>query len=447
MIIRKLLIVLLGVLVGNSVAYAQNSATTLDQLLNQVRAARTQAAEVNRRREREFTQDRNQQQARLNAARQALARENARSTRLSRSFEANERQLTELNERLRIRMGNLGEVFGVVRQMAGNAKAIIDNSLTSAQIPNRGEELSKLAQSKALPGIAELENLWYTLQQEMTESGRVVKFSGTIIADDGTPQQTNIVRVGVFNAIGEDGYLRYVTETGSLVVLQRQPREAGMAEDLYEATSGVIRTAIDPTSGQLLGALVQSPTWGERIDQGGPIGYATLTLGAFGLLIGLMRLVVLFTTGRKMKSQLASGQPSSDNALGRVLGVYAESKGDDIETLELKLDEAILKETPELESWQGWLKIIAAVAPLMGLLGTVTGMIRTFQSITLFGTSDPKLMAGGISMALVTTVEGLVVAIPLVLLHSIVAGRSKNLVQILEEQAAGIMAAQAERHV
>ncbi|MCG8435411.1 MAG: MotA/TolQ/ExbB proton channel family protein [Gammaproteobacteria bacterium] len=285
----------------------------------------------------------------------------------------------------------------------------------------------------------------------MTESGKVVRFPAIVVRADGTQYETNVVRVGLFNAINEDGYLRYSPDTGALVELARQPsgRYVSTAEDLFEAQpgSGVIATAVDPTLGQLLGALVQSPTLGERIDQGGIIGYITLSLGAIGLLVGFMRLIYLFGAGRKIKAQINTGKPNPDNALGRILGVYADNKGDDIETLELKLDEAILKETPELEKWQGWIKILAAVAPLMGLLGTVTGMIVTFQAITLFGTGDPKLMAGGISQALVTTVEGLTVAIPLVLLHSFVASRSKELIQILEEQSAGLIAAQAEKQV
>lgn len=115
------------------------------------------------------------------------------------------------------------------------------------------------------------------------------------------------------------------------------------------------------------------------------------------------------------------------------------------ETLELKLDDAVLREIPALEVRLVWLKILAAVAPLLGLLGTVTGMILTFQQITLFGTGDPKLMAGGISQALVTTVLGLIVAIPMVLLHAMLNARSKGLIQVLEEESAGLIAEQSER--
>lgn len=446
--------IVVSMLVSAGAAYAgdqpaANQPTTLDQLLEQVRRASRDATAVNQRREQEFRQARDQQRQLLERAKAALAAEEQRSDRLRGTFDQNEQELTQLTETLRTRMGNLGEVFGVVRQMAGNAKSIVDNSLVSAQIEDRGQILSKLAQSKALPTIEELEALTNTYLEEMVQSGKVVKFADTVVTEDGTPIEQDVVRVGVFNAISEDGFLRYLPETQSLVVLSRQPsgRYLSMAEELFEAEAGTgpIKMAIDPTRGQLLGAIVDAPTIMEYVRFGGVIGYITLTLGAIGVLIALQRLIYLFATSRKVKAQLESGKPSPDNPLGRVLSVYSDNKNDDIETLELKLDEAILKETPQLEKWQSALKIIAAVAPLMGLLGTVTGMIVTFQSITLFGTGDPKIMAGGISQALVTTVEGLVVAIPLVLLHAVVSSRSREVVQILEEQSAGIIAAHAEK--
>jgi biopolymer transport protein ExbB len=202
--------------------------------------------------------------------------------------------------------------------------------------------------------------------------------------------------------------------------------------------------AVDPSRGSLLGLLIQAPSLKERIDQGGVVGYVIIGLGLIGVLIAVWRYLSLTISGSKIRSQLKSATPNAGNALGRILGVYHDNKDIDTETLELKLDEAILKEAPKLEKWQGSIKVLAAVAPLMGLLGTVVGMIATFQAITLFGTGDPKLMAGGISQALVTTVLGLVVAIPLVLLHSMVAGKSKGLIEILEEQSAGLIAKHSE---
>jgi biopolymer transport protein ExbB len=197
---------------------------------------------------------------------------------------------------------------------------------------------------------------------------------------------------------------------------------------------------------RFLNSLIARPNLQERIQQGGLVGYLIIALGIIGLLIALERMVVLGIASRKVTSQLNSDTPSQDNALGRVLSVHDANKAADTETLELKLSEAIFKETPALNRALLFLKIISVVAPLMGLLGTVTGMINTFQAITLYGTGDPKLMAGGISQALVTTVLGLTVAIPMVLLHTLVSGRSRRIVQVLQEQSAGIIATHAEKH-
>ena len=194
----------------------------------------------------------------------------------------------------------------------------------------------------------------------------------------------------------------------------------------------------------MLSAFINTPTLVERWHQGRQVGYVITAVGVVGILIALIRFVVLQLVGMKVSSQLKSTTVNSDNPLGRVLAVHEENPNMDTETLELKLNEAVLKEIPKLESSLTLIKIIAAVAPLLGLLGTVTGMIITFQSITIFGAGDPKTMAGGISSALVTTVLGLIVAIPTLLAHTIVNGRAKGIIHVLEEQAAGIIARNAE---
>lgn len=426
---------------------ASGEAQTLDQLLQDVRRARSQESDAMQARQREFLAERNRQRQLLEEARAELARQQRRSEELKSTFDENEQILTEMEETLRARMGNLGELFGVVRQMSGDIKGVIDNSLVSAQIEGRGEFVSRLAQSRELPGIEELERLWLLYQEEMTEQAKVARFEDEIVRPDGTTFTGDVVRVGVFNAIHEDRFLQFVSETSSLQVLNPQPqsRFRSVAGDLYEATEGYVTMAIDPSRGQLLSVLILEPSIWEQIQFGGWIGYVILIIGGVGLLLAGVRLTYLTTAASKIKNQLKSSTADPDNALGRVLGVYQENKTDDVETLELKLDEAILKETPQLEAGQGWLKIFAAVAPLMGLLGTVTGMINVFQKITLFGTGDAKLMAEGISQALVTTQLGLLVAIPMVLLHAVIAAWSKSLVEILEEQSAGIVAAQSER--
>ena len=254
-----------------------------------------------------------------------------------------------------------------------------------------------------------------------------------------------VARVGLFNIVADGKYL--IFEDGDLAELPRQPeagRFTGSTSDLLSSAGGMVRFGIDPTLGGVLKTYVARPNLVERIQQGGLVGYLIIALGIVGLLISIERMIVLGAASQKVTAQLATETPNSNNALGRVLSVYVNNKATDTETLELKMSEAIFKETPALNRALLFIKIISVVAPLMGLLGTVTGMIQTFQAITLYGTGDPKLMAGGISQALVTTVLGLTVAIPMVLLHTLVSGRSKRIVQVLQEQSAGIIAEHAE---
>lgn len=422
-------------------------ANTLDELLQQVRKARGVDQSVNQQREAKFRADRNRQKQLLQDAKSELKSEQNRAERLKNAFDGNERKLTELEETLRQRLGSLGELFGVVRQVAGDTAGTFTNSLISAQYPDRHKAMNALAQNKELPSVAQLEELWFGLQQEMTESGKIVKFPAKVVAVDGGETQRNVIRVGSFNLVSSGKFLRFLPETSQVVVLPRQPedRYLKMAANLEAATSGFTAMALDPSRGSILSLLVQTPGYGERIEQGAEVGMAIIILGIVGLLIVVWRFIYLFAVGGKIKRQLRSDTVNPNNPLGRILTVYENNRGVDVETLELKIDEAILRDVPKLESGLSIIKIFAVIAPLMGLLGTVTGMIETFQAITLFGTGDPKLMAGGISQALVTTVLGLVTSIPLVLLHAGLSAKSKGLVSILEEQSAGIIARHAEK--
>jgi len=443
---RKLVLALAAttVALGASPVFAVDS---LDELLQEVRQSRSELSAENQQREQRFRQNRNEQQALLRQAQEELAAAEQRSDELTDQFNANEAELAELNETLTTQLGNFGELFGVVRQVAGDTVGIIRGSLVTAQDPGREQVAEELAKVRGVPSMEELNDLRALLTEEMVRGGKVARFGATITKPDGTSAEEELVRIGVFNLVSGDRFLTYLPETNTILELARQPqgRYRAMAEDLFNASPGsTVGAAIDPGRGSLLALLIQEPSLAERVDQGGPVGYVIIALGLIGLLIALVRWLYLGATGARLRSQLKSDEAKENNPLGRVLKIYQDNRDVDTETLELKLDEAILKEVPKLENWQGSIKIIAAVAPLLGLLGTVTGMIATFQAITLFGTGDPKLMAGGISQALVTTVLGLTVAIPLVLLHSVVASRSKALIEVLEEQSAGIIAKQSE---
>lgn len=429
------------------VTHAANPPGSLDELLEQVRNERANAVKANAKREAQFLADRDQQARLLKEAKARLVAEEARSARLKKTFEKNEKTLTLLETRLRKEAGSLGELFGVVRQHAREAKGLFDSSLVSVQRPDRREFAALLSERKELPTIKEMEGLWFRLQDEMTESGKVVRFSAPVVSSEGEEAQRQVTRVGVFNVVSEGKYLHYLSATGKLVELNRQPsaRFLAMVGTLESAHNGVVPMAVDPSRGALLSLLVQSPDTFERVQQGGVIGYFILALGGIALLLVFERFAYLTLVGKRIIKQMKEEVPGLNNALGRIMRVYTEDPNQDVETLEHRLDEATLKEIPRLERGLTTIAILAAVAPLLGLLGTVTGMIETFQSITLFGAGDPKLMSGGISQALVTTELGLVVAIPIVLLHSFIHGKSNRLVQILDEQSAGMVARLAER--
>ena len=272
------------------------------------------------------------------------------------------------------------------------------------------------------------------IRQEIAESGRVVRAPATVIDPNGFAGEREIVRVGLFNALHDGNYLKYQPESRRFVVLARQPSQANQAaaKALGVAQTGYSALALDPTRGALLGLLVETPSLLERMQQGGIVGYVILALGALGLLIVLIRLAYLGGVGRRMRRQLNDPtSPSDDNPLGRVLTVALDHRDAEPMNLELQIDEAVLRELPRLTRGEGLVKLLAGVAPLLGLLGTVVGMILTFQAISLFGTGDPKLMANGISQALVTTALGLLTAIPLLFLHTLMTTRSRALAQIL----------------
>jgi len=450
---RLSIILAFGLLsVGFGVANAQESdAASMSELLDLIERGQARDSQEARQRESTFTQQRNQQQTLLNRARAERTRQENESSRLEQLFENNNTRIVAARAALDERLGALKELFGVLQTVSGDTQGRFNASLTNLQFPDREEFLvalgSKMASATELAQIEDIERLWFELQREIYESGKVVRFNHPVTTAAGEQIEAEIVRVGAFNLISDAGYLEY-KDDGSVVELPRQPesRFAGSASDLFSADSGAVGFGVDGTRGGILALLVETPTIMEKVDQGGIVGYCIISLGLFGLLIAIWRWLGLSSDSRKVSAQLKKDSAGTDNPLGRVLAAYESNKAADTETIELKLSEAALKEMPGLTKGLLFIKVISVVAPLMGLLGTVTGMIKTFQVITLYGAGDPKMMAGGISQALVTTVLGLVVAIPMVLLHTVVSGQSRKIVNIIQSQSAGLIAQHSERN-
>jgi len=422
------------------------SATTLNELLNLVKQDKIRTSKTNARRIQTFRGERNKQRSLLNDAIAEKNRQEARTKRLKAQYEVNDKKLAELEAAKLLKAGSLGEMIGVVRQVAGDSAARFQRSVVSAQYRDRHGFLENLAQAKVFPEIPAIRRLWVEIQTEMTEQAKVVKFTTEIVNRDGRKEERTIDRIGGFNLVSNGEYLVFNSSEQDINQLLSQPKGSFVStiDPYQEATSGVERLAIDPSRGNILTIEVQRESWPERVEKyAGPVGFAIGVVLLIGLLIVAERMFTLFGLRSKMKAQAKSSTPGN-NPLGRIMAVYLANKDDDTENLELKLDEAVLKETPRIERGITIIKVFAAVAPLMGLLGTVTGMIETFQSITLYGAGDPKVMAGGISSALITTVLGIVAALPLILLHSVVSGIAKGLNHMLEEQSTGLIAQHEE---
>ena len=421
----------------------------MDKLLQEVRQGRLRDADENRKREDAFKQDAARQDALIAEAQAQIAALESRSATLEEQFNANELAVEEKRAQRDERLGSLKELFGHLTGTAGDLRARFAQSITSAQFKDRSAFITafikKMNDDTELPTIEEIERLWFELHRELTESGRVVAFTTQV----GTEASREVVRVGLFNLISDGDYLSYDGDTDAVSVLPRQPDDytAGAAK-LQQADSGYTALGVDPTGaagGGYLRALINNPTLAERWHQGKLVGYVITAVGVFGLIVALWRFVALGAVMAKVNRQRKSDSARDDNPLGRVLLTGEAHANDDVETLEVKLGEAIIKERPAIQRGLPLIKIIAMVAPLMGLLGTVTGMIIVFQAITIYGAGDPKAMAGGISSALVTTVLGLIVAIPMLLCHTLLHSRARGLLHVLEEQTAGLVAQRAGR--
>lgn len=438
----------------NKIISASNSATSKDRNTNAARETR-------------FKAQRTKEQGRLNGMKNERAKQERISDQLDAQFKVNEIKIVELQEELTQELGDLKELFGVIQQTASEAQEDYKTSLISAQYPGRSEKLRQMVEKMAsltdLVSINELEELWVELQNEMTEQGKIVSYTTPVNFVSGyekdaegqdiltkptfETQDRKVTRVGVFNVVSDADIAAFDTDKGGLVALERRMRGdfVGLSNSLQSSTSGVTPFLLDPTKGVLLSAFVQKPTLAEKVTEGGVVGYVIIGLGLIALVIAVLRILVLMGVEGKVKKQARDlKRPSLGNPLGRVLKVYQDNRSIDPESMELKLGEAMLKESPKLNAFIMFIKIIAVVAPLLGLLGTVTGMIQTFQAITLYGAGDPQTMAGGISQALVTTVLGLVVAIPTVFLHWLASSRARRVEDILEEHSAGLIAKQYE---
>jgi len=428
-------------------------AVSLSDLNQSVKQLREKEAKIAKDREAAFRAELQKQQQ---LAREALTRRNAAEARgnaLNAAYDSNVARIADATQLLRQHEGNLGELFGVTRQIAGDAANVLQQSMLTVHYPaaegqeDRAQFLVRMAAAKALPSIIELERMWFELQREMTENGKVVRTTVPVIQPDGTAVETEVVRVGPFTAVADENYLAYISSQKSLALLERQlPSEMrSIAADLQAPgeDSAYREAIVDPSRGALMSRYVERPNFIERIKNGEVVGYVIVFVGILGVVVALFQFVYLFITRSAVMRQLKNlAHPAKGNPLGRVVLAF---RGDgkvveNPELAELRLSEAVLKEVPKIERFQAFLRLAVAAGPLLGLIGTVIGMIITFHAITASGSSDPRLMAHGIGQAMIATVLGLGIAIPLLFINSGLAAMSGSITQILDEQSQALLA-------
>lgn len=436
---------------------AAAAAVSMADLQAQAQQMKAREAKIWSTREAEQLAELRKQEKLASDAEARRAKAEANSNALDAQWNANDARIKEMKELLHQHQGNLGELFGVTRQVAGDSATVLSQSLISTQFPplkdqeSRVDFMRRIADAKALPAFSELERMWFELHREMTESGKVVKYTAPVIQHDGTAVEQDVVRVGPFVVTTGEEFLSYSSTDKTLTVLPRQLKSSDRAitEDLVEATGseGYQQAVVDPSRGALLGLVVSRPNFFERIQHGEVVGYLIVLVGLIGFFAAIYQYVYLFLVRQKMKQQLASrSNPNPGNPLGRLLIEFATGgrANDSAEVVELRLSEAVLREVPNLQRFQSFLKLVVAAGPLLGLVGTVIGMIITFHAITASGSSDPKLMANGIGQAMIATVLGLGIAIPLLFLNTGLTALSNGLTQVLDEEAQALLAKSIE---
>ncbi|MDA0144347.1 MotA/TolQ/ExbB proton channel family protein [Vibrio sp. RW] len=427
---------------------AFSASDTTAQLVNKAKSESRAQASHNVVRESEFK--RTEQELKVIKAQLATKRASiqAATDALTRTFSENENKLARLEEKLRLETGSLGELFGVVRQNAKELGAELNSTINSVDRGAHTETVNQIIDAKSLPSMPQLSGLWASMNEQIQASSELSKSQIAFINGEGNTQTVDAYRLGSIGLVTEQGYVSWNTQREDAIAYLKQPSNGPTLASLSSLANGeVSNVVVDPSRGFMLEQLALTPSLADRLQAGGVVGKVILGLLAIGLIIALVRGVSLMIARQKIRSQLKNSEQAGDNPLGRILAVYDKEQNQTVEALELRLLEAVVDEQTHLEKGLSMLKLLAALAPMLGLLGTVTGMIETFQVITQFGNGDPKVMAGGISMALVTTVLGLVAAMPLLLAHNILSTQAENIRNILEKQGIGLVAEQAEKTI
>lgn len=351
------------------------------------------------------------------------------------------------------------ELVGFVRISAKDTIALINQSQQSALVADRVKYLHGPANQSQFPSMDQIHGMANVLFDEIARSGEVRVQRAHLVDRAGEEVEADVLVLGNFSAAWrkekETGFLLYSDKSQRFFALSRKPA-ARVGAKIRDYMAGKSTDApIDISKGGALRQMVHKQSLAEQVPKGGPIVWIIIALGVLALVIIVERAVFLLRMSANpdqmmdrinslAKNQdwdkcMALCKKTGNKPVANVLAWGLKHRDLGRQDMENALQEAILGEIPRLERFLSALGMMAAVSPLLGLLGTVTGMINTFHVITYHGAGDPKMMSGGISEALVTTMMGLAVAIPILLAHTLLTRRAENIIAQMEEKAVSLV--------
>ena len=353
------------------------------------------------------------------------------------------------------------ELAGFVRTCAKDLDSLLVQSPQSAFNKDRNSFLTPVINQERFWAMDDIRKMSDILFDEILASGQVSVRQGMVVDRQGKDRTAQILGIGNFTSLymlnddtgqqSETGFLLYSDQSSRFFALSRLPSDR-LADQMNAYLAGKSDSVpVDISKGGALRRFTHELKLIDQVPKGGLLVWPILALLGLAALILLERLC-FFLRHRigiqpfmdKLSALLESEnfegcrdlmQANKRGFIPRVLLKALPAREQSRTDMENVLQEAIMAEIPAIERFLSTLGMLAAIAPLMGLLGTVTGMINTFHVITYYGAGDPRMMSGGISEALVTTMLGLTVAIPIMLFHTLLSRRVETQISMMEEKS------------
>ncbi|GIC76242.1 MotA/TolQ/ExbB proton channel family protein [Moritella sp. F3] len=422
------------------------NATPLDELLKQVKQSNVAETQIDNAALTRFKANLTTQKANLAEQTQRNQALQQKMAQLQDAIASNNKQILAKRKLANSEKSDLDKVFSEFRGASQDLRGQLNKSPLSATLSGRSTQLSPYSEANYEPDLAAIKNLWLLFTEQMVASSKVTTAEISVTMADGRKETLAVTQIAGFTAFTAQGPLLYQPASESYQLLPSNSADiSARIAGFSQVQDGFVSTLIDPSAGGLLQRATEERVWWQIFSDAGIIGFIIVAVGVIGMVIGLFRLWVLSGEAKKIKAQKQNLDKLTDNSLGRIIGVSDRHENSNADELARFLDEAILAELPECHKGLGSLAVLATIAPLLGLLGTVAGMIETFQAITAYGNSDPQVLSSGISQALLTTKFGLIAAVPLMLLHSLLTSKSDSIVHVIEHQSAGLLAQRQQR--